>query len=292
MAARPLGTVTISFGLISIPVMMFSATESAGAISFNLLHKGCGSRLKQQYVCIKHETVVDRQDMVKGYEFEKGQYVQFTPEEIKAFDEIGTQSIEIAEFVAIEAIDPVYFDERSYYLTPDKGAIKPYALLTEALRQTKRCAIGRWAARGQSHLVMLRPVGNKIAMQSLRFANEVRAADDFEVAQHEVKPAELNLAKQLIEQQSADEFDPTVYVDEVRARIQAAIDEKVAGKAISVSPAKRKAEEGKVVDIMEVLKASIEKNQKAKTSVTQLGARKGPKRVEQPNKATRKTSRR
>lgn len=291
MAARAQGSVTISFGLISIPVMMFSATESAGSISFNLLHKGCGSRLKQQYVCIKHETVVDREDMVKGYEFEKGQYVQFTPEELKAFDEIGTQSIDIAEFVAIEAIDPVYFDERSYYLTPEKTGIKPYALLTAALRETKRCAIGRWAARGHSHLVMLRPVDNKIAMQTLRFANEVRPADEFDVPQHEVKPAELSLAKQLIEQQSSDEFDPTVYVDEVRARIQAAIDEKVAGKAISVGTTKRKSDEGKVVDIMQVLKASIEKNQKAKTSVTQLGARKGPKRVEQPTK-TRKTSRR
>ncbi len=291
MAARAQGSVTISFGLISIPVMMFSATESAGSISFNLLHKGCGSRLKQQYVCIKHETVVDREDMVKGYEFEKGQYVQFTPEELKAFDEIGTQSIDIAEFVAIEAIDPVYFDERSYYLTPEKTGIKPYALLTAALRETKRCAIGRWAARGHSHLVMLRPVDNKIAMQTLRFANEVRPADEFDVPQHEVKPAELSLAKQLIEQQSSDEFDPTVYVDEVRARIQAAIDEKVAGKAISVGTTKRKSDEGKVVDIMQVLKASIEKNQKAKTSVTQLGARKGPKRIEQPTK-TRKTSRR
>lgn len=291
MAARAQGSVTISFGLISIPVMMFSATESAGSISFNLLHKGCGSRLKQQYVCIKHETVVDRQDMVKGYEFEKGQYVQFTPEELKAFDEIGTQSIDIAEFVAIEAIDPVYFDERSYYLTPEKTGIKPYALLTAALHETKRCAIGRWAARGRSHLVMLRPVDNKIAMQTLRFANEVRPADEFDVPQHEVKPAELSLAKQLIEQQSSDEFDPTVYVDEVRARIQAAIDEKVAGKAISVGTTKRKTDESKVVDIMQVLKASIEKNQKAKTSVTQLGARKGPKRVEQPTK-TRKTSRR
>lgn len=291
MAARAQGSVTISFGLISIPVMMFSATESAGSISFNLLHKGCGSRLKQQYVCIKHETVVDREDMVKGYEFEKGQYVQFTPEELKAFDEIGTQSIDIAEFVAIEAIDPVYFDERSYYLTPEKTGIKPYALLTAALRETKRCAIGRWAARGHSHLVMLRPVDNKITMQTLRFANEVRPADEFDVPQHEVKPAELSLAKQLIEQQSSDEFDPTVYVDEVRARIQAAIDEKVAGKAISVGTTKRKSDEGKVVDIMQVLKASIEKNQKAKTSVTQLGARKGPKRVEQPTK-TRKSSRR
>lgn len=291
MAARALGSVTISFGLIAIPVVMFSATESAASISFNLLHKGCGSRLKQQYICLKHETVVERQDMVKGYEFAKDQYVQFTPEEIKAFEEIGTRSIEVSEFVSIAAIDPVYFDEKSYYLTPDKSA-KPYALFVEALRQTERCAIGRWAARGNSHLVMLRPVGNLLTMQQLRFAHEVRPAEDFAVPVHDVKPAELNLAKQLIEQQSADTFDPTAYVDEVRGRIQAAIEEKAQGKEISLADTKTKTDSGQVIDMMEVLKASIEKNKKAKTAVTQLGARKGPKRIEQSTKMARKTSRR
>src|SRR3974390_2249914 len=142
MAARSIGSLTISFGLIAIPVKLYSATQSNGSISFNLLHKKCGSRLRQQYLCIKEGVVVDRDDMVKGYEFAKDQYVQFTPEEIKALEEVGTHAVEISEFVPIESIDPVYFD-KTYYLAPDKGAAKPYALLTEALKETGRGAVGR-----------------------------------------------------------------------------------------------------------------------------------------------------
>ena len=132
-APRSIGSVTISFGLVAIPVKLYTATQSANAISFNMLHKDCGSRLKQQYICLKHGSVVERDETVKGYEFAKDQYVQFTPEEIKALEEVGTHSIEIAEFVPIESIDPVYFD-KTYYLAPDKGAAKPYGLLVEALK--------------------------------------------------------------------------------------------------------------------------------------------------------------
>src|SRR5580658_5396636 len=159
MAARSIGSLTISFGLVAIPVKLYTATVSANAISFNMLHKGCGSRLRQQYVCIKHGSVVDRDEMVKGYEFAKDQYVTFTPEEIKALEEVGTHAVEIAEFVPIDSIDPVYFD-KTYYLAPDKGAGKPYALLTEALKETGRCAVGRWAVRGKAYIVLLRPVGD------------------------------------------------------------------------------------------------------------------------------------
>src|SRR5918997_1731276 len=166
MAARSMGSLTISFGLISIPVKLYTATQSTGTISFNLLHKTCGSRLKQQYVCIKEGVPVERDQMVKGYEFAKDQYVQFTPEEIKALEEVGTHAIDISEFVPIESIDPVYFD-KTYYLAPDKGAAKPYGLLTEALKESKRCAIGRWAARGKAYLVILRPVNDVLTMQQL-----------------------------------------------------------------------------------------------------------------------------
>src|SRR5690349_24816294 len=155
MAARSIASLNVSFGLVSIPVKLYSATEASRAISFNLLHKTCGSRLKQQYLCIKEGVEVTRDEMVKGYEFAKDQYVQFTPEEIKALEEVGTHSIEISEFVPIESIDPVYFD-KTYYLAPDKGAGKPYALLTEALKETARCAVGRWAARGKAYIVLLR----------------------------------------------------------------------------------------------------------------------------------------
>ena len=150
MAARSLASLTISFGLVSIPAQAFSAAESAGRISFNLLHKGCGSRVRQQYLCAKEGVVVERAEMVKGYEFAKDQYVEFTPAEIKALEAVGTDSIDIVEFVPLDAIDPVYFD-KTYYLGPDRGGSKPYALLADALLTSKRCAIGNWAARGKQH---------------------------------------------------------------------------------------------------------------------------------------------
>ncbi|HKQ82160.1 MAG TPA: Ku protein [Steroidobacteraceae bacterium] len=291
MAARSMGSLTISFGLIAIPVKLYTATQSqGGSISFNLLHKDCGSRLKQQYTCIKHGSTVERDDMVKGYEFAKDQYVQFSPEEIKALEEVGTHAVEISEFVSIASIDPVYYD-KSYYLAPDKGAAKPYALLTQALKETGRCAIGRWAARGNANIVMLRPIDNMLVMQQLRFAAEVKPASEVDIPQQDVKPAELNLAKQLIEQQAAEKFDPTAYVDEVRGRIEAAIQKKVEGQEISVAEAPPETG-GKVIDLMEALRASLEKTEKAKASVSQLGPRKAPKRVEQPAKAARKSSRR
>src|SRR5579872_5915339 len=128
MAARSIGSLTISFGLVAIPAKLYSATQSGNSISFNLLHKDCGSRLKQQYICLKHGSVIERDQMVKGYEFAKDQYVSFSPEEIKALEEAGTHTVEITEFVPVESIDPVYFD-KTYYLAPDKGAGKPYGLL-------------------------------------------------------------------------------------------------------------------------------------------------------------------
>src|SRR5215470_6072991 len=215
MAARSIATLTVSFGLVSIPVKLFSATESSKAISFNMLHKTCGSRLKQQYVCIKEEVVVPREDMVKGYEFAKDQYVLFTPEELKAFEEVGTHMAEITEFVPIESVDPVYYD-KAYYLPPEKGGAKPYALLAKALRESGRCALGRWAARGKQYIVMIRPAEDGLVMQQLLYAGEVRSIKELEIPKTEVKPAELKLAQMLIEQQASDTFDPTAYKDEVR----------------------------------------------------------------------------
>src|SRR5688500_7645523 len=214
MAARSIASLTLSFGMVSIPVKLFSATEASRAISFNLLHKACGSRLKQQYFCIKEEVPVAREDMVKGYEFAKDQYVMFTPEELKALEEAGTQTADIAEFVPIEAIDPVYFD-KAYYLAPDKGGAKPYALLHKALRDSERCAIGRYAARGKQYIVMIRPVDEGLVMQQLLYAGEVRSIKEIDIPKLEVKELELKLAKQLIEQQASDTFDPSVYTDDV-----------------------------------------------------------------------------
>src|SRR6476620_4717891 len=214
MAARSIASLTISFGLVSIPVKLFSATEASKAISFNMLHKTCGSRLKQQYLCLKEEVPVAREEMVKGYEFAKDQYVVFSPEELKALEEAGTQMAEITEFVPIESVDPVYFD-KAYYLAPDKGGAKPYALLTQALRDSGRTALGRWAARGKQYIVMLRPVEEGLVMQQLMYATEVRPIGELEIPKAEVRDAELKRARQLIEQGASDTFNPAAYTDQV-----------------------------------------------------------------------------
>src|ERR1700745_2618068 len=220
MAARSIASLTISFGMVSIPVKLFSATEASKAISFNSLHKTCGSRLKQQYLCVKEEIPVAREEMVKGYEFAKDQYVTFSPEELKAMEEAGTHSADIAEFVPLESVDPVYFD-KAYYLAPDQGGPKPYGLFTRALRESKRCALGRWAARGKQYIVMIRPVEDGLIMQQLLYAGEVRSIKDIDIPKTEVKDGELKLAHQLIEQQSSDTFNPDAYTDDVRTRIEA-----------------------------------------------------------------------
>src|SRR5690242_5468160 len=225
MAARSIATLNVSFGLVSIPVKLYSATEASRAISFNLLHKTCGSRLRQQYICAKENVPVSREDMAKGYEFAKDQYVMFSPEELKALEEAGTQAAEITEFVPIEAIDPVYFD-KAYYLAPDKFGVKPYALLAKALRESNRCAVGRWAARGKQYIVMIRPVAEGLVMQQLLYGSEVRSIQDIDIPKIEVKATELKLAHKLIEQQSTDKFDPSQYKDDVRVRVEKAIEQK------------------------------------------------------------------
>lgn len=289
MAARSIASLTVSFGLVSIPVKLFSATEASRAISFNLLHKGCGSRLKQQYFCVKEEVPVAREDMVKGYEFAKDQYVVFAPEELKALEEAGTHSAEITEFVPIESIDPVFFD-KAYYLAPDKGGAKPYALLARALRESKRCALGRWAARGKQYIVMIRPVEDGLVMQQLLYAGEVRSIKDIEIAKTEVKDAELKLAQQLIEQQATDKFDPSAYTDEVRARIEAAVQKKVEGQEITMAEAPEPG--AQVIDLMEALRASLEKKPAAPARAAQPQAetRKPPKRAQQAEPAARKAA--
>ena len=255
-APRSIGSLTISFGLVAIPVKLYTATQSTGQISFNLLHKECGSRLRQQYFCIKEDVPVNRDQMVKGYEFAKDQYVVFTPEELKALEEAGTHAADITEFVPIESVDPLFFD-KAYYLAPDKGGAKPYALLARALRETKRCAVGRWAARGKQYIVMVRPVEDGLVMQQLLYAAEVRSIKDIEIPETEVKDAELKLAQQLIEQQASESFDPGAYSDEVRARVEAAVQKKVEGQEVTMAEAPRPS--GQVIDLMEALRASLEK---------------------------------
>ena len=292
MAARSIASLTVSFGLVSIPVKLFSATEASRAISFNLLHKTCGSRVKQQYFCVKEEVPVSREEMAKGYEFQKDQYVMFSPEELKALEEAGTHTADITEFVPIDSIDPVYFD-KAYYLAPDKGGAKPYALLTSALRESGRCAIGRWAARGKQYIVMIRPVEDGLIMQQLLYGDEVRSMKDIEIPNTEVKDAELKLAQQLIEQQASDTFDPSAYTDDVRARIEAAVQKKVEGQEITMSEPPRDTG-AQVIDLMEALRASLQKKPAAKAAEpdAQAQTRKPAKRAQQAVPAAKKAAKR
>ena len=284
MALRSIASLTVSFGLVAIPVKLYSATRSTGSIHFNLLHKKDGSRLKQQYICQKEGVVVERDEIVKGYEFAKDQYVMFTPEEIKALEEAGTKSVDVQEFVPLESVDPVYFNT-TYYLAPDKGGAKPYTLFATALRESKRCAVGRWATRGREYIVILRPVENAIVLHQLHFAPEVVPMSDLEVEDVKVRDAELKLAQQLIDQQTTDRFDPTVYTDEVKARIEAAIQKKVEGEQITLAEPQAAAE-GNVVDLMEALRASLKRNTRARDEAASLGERKPPKRAAKKSAAT------
>jgi DNA end-binding protein Ku len=243
---------------VSIPVRLYPATQSSAAISFNLLHKKDGSRLKQQYICPRDGEVVSRDEMIKGYEFAKDQYVTFTPEELKSLEEKATQSIDIDSFVPLSAIDPIYF-ERPYYLGPEKGGDKAYLLLAEAMRETGRAALARYAARGKQYLVMLRPSpdGRALILQELLYADEVRPMSEVPLPEGEAREAELKLAKQLIDQIASETFEPSKYHDEVRERIQADIERKVQGHDISESaPAP---EPARIIDLMAALKASLGK---------------------------------
>jgi DNA end-binding protein Ku len=259
MPARSIGTATISFGLVSVPVEVYSTGESAASVSFNMLHKDCGTKLKQQYICPKHEVVVDRENTVKGREFAKGQYVTFTPEELKALDEKATNSIDVIQFLPLASVDRLYLD-KAYYLGPGKGGDKAYRLLTEALKKTGRAGLGQYAARGRQHLVLLRPRDGVLVMEQLYYADELRSPKEVPLGEGEVKPAELNLAVQIIEQGATEEFQPEQYHDTVRERVLEAIEKKVEGQEITAEPEPEKG--AKILDLMEALKASLAKGDK------------------------------
>ena len=301
MAARALASLTVTFGMVSIPVKLYSATQAQAGVSFNLLHASCGSRLKQQYLCAREGVVVERADMVKGYEFAKDQYVTFTPDELKELEEKGTQTIEINEFVPADSIDPIYYD-KAYFLGPDKGGAKPYALLAESMRQTGQTAVGRYAARGKQYIVQLRAIPGGLVMQQLLYAPEVRTIDDVGIETAPVRDTELALAKQLISQISSKAFDPNQYEDDVRKRIEATVQKKVEGEQIAISPsAPETGAQG--IDLMEALRASLEKTAgkrpapkatAAESAPTELKAaqRKPPKKVAAEPEARRKSGKR
>jgi DNA end-binding protein Ku len=271
----------ISFGLVTIPVKLYSTGESTAGIQFNMLHKKCRSRLKQQYVCPIDNEVVGRDEMVKGYEYSKGQYVLFTESELKALTPEPTNAVEIREFVPLDQVDPVYF-EKSYYLGPDKGGDRPYRLLSEAMRQTGRAALARYVARGKDQLVLLRPYDDGLIMQQLRYSDELRPFSEVPLGTAEIKEPELKLAIQLIDQIAADTFLPETYEDTQRQQVRSLIERKVQGEEITAAPVA--APKAQIIDLMAALKASLAAARPETTGAEaaagpiSLAARKPPKR--------------
>jgi len=254
MPARAIGTATISFGLVSIPTKLYTTNETGSDIHFNMLHDADGARLKQQYICTKCNELVDREHTVKGYEHAKGQYVVFSSDELKALDAVATEAIAIEEFVPATAVDPLWV-EKSYYLGPDKGGERAYKLIHDAMIETGLVGVASYSARGKQYIVSLRPYNNGLIMHQLRYAEEVKPWAEVPLPDlPELRPAELGLAKQIIQQIAHETFAPEKYKDDVQARMRDLIAKKVEGQEITMAP---EAPAGRVIDLMEALKASL-----------------------------------
>jgi DNA end-binding protein Ku len=256
MPPHSIGSGTISFGLVSIPIKMYTAASSAG-VAFNMLHAKCGSRIRQQTFCPVCNTTVERAELVRGYEFAKDQYVRVSDEELKSLEGETSKLIDIGEFVPLEKVDPIYF-EKTYYLGPDKGGEKPYRLLTEAMTTSERVALATFVMRGKESMVLIRAAQGGLMLHTMYFADEVRSFDEIDKGQSaKIKDGELALAQQLIDGLSNADFEPARYTDDYRQRVLDLVESKVEGKEITaVGPQVQRAQ---VIDLMEALKESIAK---------------------------------
>jgi DNA end-binding protein Ku len=273
MPARSIDTATLAFGLVSIPVKIYSSGEPSHELHFHLVHEGCGERLHQQYVCDKHGKV-ERADIIKGFELTRGNFVELSRSELKALEAVASDEIAIDEFVPTSAVDPLFI-ERSYYLGPGKGGDRAYHLFRDALEQAELVAIATYAARGKQYIVELRPYETGLVMHQLRYVDEVKAWSEVPISRHtRAAPAELALARQFIDSLRHETFDPARYKDEVKARVRALIARKAKGGEITTPPS---VERPPVTDLMAALKAS-------------LGAQSGTKR-KRPARASRTTPR-
>ncbi len=293
MAARSIGSGTISFGLVSIPFKLFTAT-SPKSVGFNMLHKTCGSRLKQQLLCPVDNVVVERTDTIRGFEYARDQYVKFTDEELKAMEAARTGVLELQEFVPAETVDFLYI-EKTYFLGPDKGGDRAYSLLAQSLERNNKLAVGRFAQRGKDNLVIVRPYKKGLILHECYYADEVRSFDDVETGgSFEFKPIELDLADKLIQQLEQDRFEPGRFKDEWAVKVMEAVEKKAAGEELVTAPEAPKAQ---IIDLLEALKRSV-----AAAEVTAANAEtpppsvaKGPKKaepraVEEAPKARKKKS--
>jgi DNA end-binding protein Ku len=287
MPPHSIGSGTISFGLVSIPIRLYTAASS-GSVSFNLLHAKCGSRIKQQTFCPVCNETVERSELIKGYEFSKEQYVRFTDEELRALEGEASKVIDIAEFVPLPKVDPIYF-EKTYYLGPDKGGEKAYRLLADAMAKTDRVALAKFVMRGKESLVLIRPAQNGLMLHTMYFADEVRDFGEIEKGQSaKIKEGELELALRLVEELSNNDFKPEQYQDEYRLRVLDLVNLKVEGKEVTaVGPQVQRAQ---VIDLMEALKESLAKRvpQEKKPAVKAKRAEATPAKAEKKAQAVKK----
>lgn len=256
MPARSIDTARISFGLVTIPVKIYSTSQPSEELHFHLIHEGCGERMKQQYVCPKHGDVA-RSDIVKGFQLSKQSFVELSKEELKALEAVASDDIALAEFVPIAAVDPL-FVERSYYVGPDKGGERAYRLFRDSLEDAGIAGIASYAARGKQYVVMLRPYEDGLVMHQLRYPDEVKPWSEVPIAKlPKAKPSELKLAGQIIHSLEHATFDPAQYTDEVKGRVRKLIASKAkSGELVVPETAEAPAP---ITDLMAALKASLGK---------------------------------
>jgi len=285
MAARAIGTSTIAFGLVSLPVKIFSTSESSSKVSFNMIWKERGVRVRQQYIDPADGTVVPKDEIVKGYEFAKDQYVVFTKEELEVVEAPKSDEIEIVSFVPADTVGRLFFN-KAYYLGPDKGGARAYRLLAAALRETDRVAIAKHATRGKQYIVMIRPHDEGLLMEQLYYADEIRAFEEVPLEEGEVNDAELKLAIQLVDQAASDTFDPTQFHDEVREKTLELINKKIEGQEITAAPAEES--KTKIIDLMAALKASIQEGDEDRKPAARAGKKAGEDRSAAKKRSGRK----
>jgi DNA end-binding protein Ku len=257
MAARPVAAGSISFGLVSIPVKLYTATRPK-SVSFNLLHAKDKSRIQQKIYCPVDDAIIDRSELVRGFQVEKGVYVTFTDEELEKLEAQEDHSVEITEFVPLAQVDPIYF-ENSYHLGCSPESARAYKLLTEAMAQSQRVGLAHFSMRNKEHLVIIRPYEGGLMLHTMYYQDEVVAGDEVDRGQNaKTSDRELELAKRLIDDLTEKKLDLSKYHDNYRERVLEAAKRKLEGQEAVSAPAPEEPR-GKVIDLMSALKASLEK---------------------------------
>jgi len=286
MAMRPLRNATTTFGLVSIPVRFYTATKSED-VHFNLLHESCGTRVNRKWWCPHHEKIVSSDELVRGYPVTKNKYVTFTDEEIETLETDDNRALDIAEFVDLSQIDPVFF-EKSYFLGPAPGGGKTYKLLSTAMKKEHKVAVARWIAAGKEHIVVLRPFEKGLILHTMFYADEVRDFESIDLEDAPVREKEVQLAEMLINELTVDKFNPLQFKDEYRERLMDRIKAKSHGKAI-VAEEKEPEKGGEVIDIMEALRRSLEGGRHdAKRAPARRTAAKRPTKARARTSSTKK----